>query len=69
MVLKSNGVRGTVQFIGPLKGFTDEAIGIELVSAKGDCDGSYKGKRLFECKPKHGVFVSAEDIELVKLTK
>lgn len=32
-------------------------VGVELAKPKGDCDGVFKGARLFSCAPNCGVFV------------
>ena len=58
------GLGGTIRFVGmidiPSKKPTREWIGIELDTPKGRNDGSVHGKRLFTCKPLHGVFVLSD---------
>lgn len=44
-----------------------EVAGVELEGPTGDCDGSLNGQRLFQCRPKHGVFVPADSITAVRL--
>ncbi|KAI6649078.1 hypothetical protein LOD99_6799 [Oopsacas minuta] len=38
--------------------------GIKLYSPVGDSDGLFKGKRVFECDPKHAIFVPLEDVHV-----
>uniref|UniRef100_H3GLM9 Serine/threonine-protein phosphatase n=1 Tax=Phytophthora ramorum TaxID=164328 RepID=H3GLM9_PHYRM len=38
-------------------------VGVELTRARGDCDGSAAdGRRLFQCRPLHGLFVREEQL-------
>ena len=40
-------------------------VGIELTRARGDNDGATKdGRRLFQCKPLHGIFVREEQLSV-----
>eukprot|EP00438_Fugacium_kawagutii_P011850 Skav236792 [mRNA] locus=scaffold1361:414131:424079:- [translate_table: standard] len=48
---------GTVKFLGSTEFAAGEWLGIELDEQAGKNDGSVKGKRYFESKPEHGIFV------------
>lgn len=48
---------GTVKFLGPTEFAAGDWLGIELDEQAGKNDGSVKGKRYFESKPEHGIFV------------
>ncbi|XP_053670371.1 uncharacterized protein LOC128720703 [Anopheles nili] len=60
-VISRNGriVVGRVRYIGPLAGsdIDDSYVGLQLPNNLGDCDGTFDGKRFFECEPLHGIFV------------
>eukprot|EP00434_Breviolum_minutum_P010934 symbB.v1.2.009640.t1/scaffold617.1/size180324/6 len=61
---------GTVKFLGVTEFATGEWLGIELDEQAGKNDGSVKGKRYFESKPEHGIFVrptAATKVEAVQL--
>ncbi|ETO05946.1 hypothetical protein RFI_31451, partial [Reticulomyxa filosa] len=54
----TNGLIGTIRFIGPMYFAKDEEwIGVELHDGWGKHDGAYQGVRYFTCPPKRGVFV------------
>ena len=70
--------RGTIRFVGPVEALGGDAeagcrwVGIELDEPSGRNDGSVRVKtgastleirRLFECKPNHGVLVRPEKVE------
>jgi len=61
-VLLSKGI-GMVRYFGSLPGFEGEGYGIELVTPDGNCDGTWKGKRFFRCKPEYGLFVATSKIK------
>merc|ERR1719410_665498 len=62
VVLVRRGV-GVVKWVGvPSFAPADEYwVGVELKEAKGNCNGSIRGKRYFNCRRGHGVFV--QDIQ------
>ncbi|MBN3314593.1 CYLD hydrolase, partial [Atractosteus spatula] len=50
-------VYGTVRWIGRLPDSEGIRVGLELEEDKGVSDGTFKGRRLFQCPPKRGLFV------------
>ncbi|KAI9323316.1 hypothetical protein BX666DRAFT_43381 [Dichotomocladium elegans] len=48
---------GTVRFAGPTSFQTGKWVGVELDEAIGKNNGVVQGKRYFECRANHGVFV------------
>lgn len=54
------GRRGTVRYCGAVDGLPDGVwVGVEYDEPLGRNDGSVNGKRLFDCRPRHGAFVRA----------
>ncbi|CAO3626644.1 unnamed protein product [Cunninghamella echinulata] len=56
---------GTVRFVGSTSFQTGQWIGIELDEPKGKNAGVVQGKRYFECKAQHGVFVRPTQVKLL----
>ncbi|KAI9303761.1 dynein associated protein-domain-containing protein [Cunninghamella echinulata] len=56
---------GTVRFVGSTSFQTGRWIGIELDEPKGKNAGVVQGKRYFECKAQHGVFVRPTQVKLL----
>ncbi|KAJ1522080.1 hypothetical protein ONE63_002391 [Megalurothrips usitatus] len=48
---------GRVRYVGAVAGLTEPHVGIELPTASGDSDGTFRGRRYFECTPSHSIFV------------
>lgn len=48
---------GRVRYVGAVAGLPDPHVGVELSSGTGDSDGSFRGRRYFECNQSHSVFV------------
>lgn len=48
---------GKVRYVGAVAGLSDPHVGVELPSSNGDSDGSFRGRRYFECDPAHSLFV------------
>lgn len=75
-VIAKNGriVVGRVRYVGPIVSHStadanacanhdlETFVGLQLSSGIGDCDGTYEGRRFFECKPHHGLFVPFKKI-------
>ncbi|KAI8984001.1 CAP Gly-rich domain-containing protein, partial [Mycotypha africana] len=55
---------GTVRFCGPTSFQTGKWVGIELDEAVGKNSGVVQGKRYFDCKVNHGVFVRPTNVKL-----
>lgn len=70
-VIAKNGriIDGRIRYIGPIVSHSsadanthtnynlETFVGLQLSSSIGDCDGTYEGRKFFECKPHHGIFV------------
>ncbi|ORX48475.1 hypothetical protein DM01DRAFT_255950 [Hesseltinella vesiculosa] len=56
---------GTIRFIGTTSFQTGRWIGIELDEPKGKNAGVVQGKRYFECRAQHGVFVRPTQVQLL----
>ena len=56
---------GTIQFLGCVHFAQGLFVGVELDHANGKHDGSYRGKRYFAAKDRHGVLVKQHRVELL----
>lgn len=56
--------RGTVRYVGPLGTKPGVFVGIELDEPLGRNNGSFEGKKLFECEENHGVFIRPKEVEV-----
>ncbi|KAI9669908.1 MAG: hypothetical protein M1831_006944 [Alyxoria varia] len=59
--------RGTVRYVGEIEELPGAGawVGVELDEPVGKNDGTVGGKRkIFECQPKHGVFLRPERVEI-----
>lgn len=58
-----NCAHGTVQYVGPLEGMPNDElwIGVEFLNKKGNCNGTHKGRRYFDCQDNYGYFTTAVD--------
>ena len=68
---KKQHCKGTVMFIGELEASARTPtggiyIGVHLDEAGGVNDGSFEGKKYFECPDKHGVFVKSGILRVAK---
>lgn len=59
------GKAGTIRYVGTTSFSTGKWIGVELDDASGKNSGVVQGKRYFDCKPNHGVFVRRSQIKLL----
>ncbi|KAK3911443.1 Dynactin, 150 kDa isoform [Frankliniella fusca] len=48
---------GKIRYVGAVAGLSDPHVGVELTTGSGDSDGSFRGRRYFECEPSHSLFV------------
>ncbi|CAG8570721.1 1450_t:CDS:10 [Paraglomus brasilianum] len=60
-----NGSWGVIRFIGVTSFSSGKWVGVELDEPNGKNDGSVKGKKYFECKEKHGVFVRPSQLKTI----
>ena len=56
--------RGSVRFIGETQFAAGVWVGVALDTAEGKNDGSVNGQRYFKCKPRRGLFVRHEKLQL-----
>ncbi|KAI8375955.1 CAP Gly-rich domain-containing protein [Radiomyces spectabilis] len=56
------GKSGTIRYAGTTSFQTGKWIGIELDDAQGKNSGVVQGKRYFDCKANHGVFVRPSQV-------
>jgi SpoVK/Ycf46/Vps4 family AAA+-type ATPase len=66
--IKSSGREGLILYVGTPSSSSEEMIGMQLDQkrSKADCDGKTpEGERLFRCTAGFGIFLTAEDIELL----
>ena len=67
---KGNKNIGTILFYGNVESHTGKWYGLSFKAAIGKNDGTYKKRKYFECKPKHGYFVRYEQIiKIIKKSK
>lgn len=57
------GKPGTVRFVGTTSFQTGKWVGIELDAPNGKNSGVVQGKRYFECRANHGVFVRPSQVK------
>jgi hypothetical protein len=53
---------GTVKWLGKVYDRNETLAGVELKLPYGNCDGSYKGNRYFECQKNYGIFIPIKDL-------
>jgi dynactin 1 len=65
--IRDDNREGTLAYVGPInvQGASGKFAGINLTKALGKNNGTLEGKRYFEAKDNHGVFVEFTSIELV----
>ncbi|ORZ17985.1 CAP Gly-rich domain-containing protein, partial [Absidia repens] len=56
---------GIVRYLGTTHFQKGRWIGVELDDPKGKNTGLVQGKRYFDCKPQHGVFVRPTQVKLL----
>merc|ERR1711991_501496 len=64
VTLKSAGKqRGTIRYVGDIRGKPGKFVGVELDEPFGKNDGSIEGHKFFECAPNYGCFVKPGSVE------
>jgi dynactin 1 len=58
------GKVGVIRFVGTTHFQTGKWIGIELDDAQGKNSGVVQGKRYFDCKTNHGMFVRPSQVKV-----
>ncbi|KAF1795088.1 Tubulin-specific chaperone C, N-terminal [Phytophthora cactorum] len=54
---------GEIAYIGSIEGLSGDGwLGVRLDEPLGKCDGSFQGRRYFNCKPLHGAIVRPERV-------
>jgi len=56
--------RGEIMYIGGIEGTSSTFVGIKLDEPFGKNDGSAKGKRLFVCEDKYGIFLRPTTVKV-----
>jgi len=67
IVTLNQGFIGTCRWIGTLPGADEDQyyIGVKLSEGSGECDGTFRGVRYFQCPPEKGLFVPKEDVKRI----
>lgn len=68
-VVVNGDLSGTIRFYGTTSFQTGKWVGVELDEATGKNSGVVQGKRYFECKPNHGVFVRPANVKIIDVNK
>ncbi|KAI8145081.1 CAP Gly-rich domain-containing protein [Fennellomyces sp. T-0311] len=68
-VLVNGDNLGTVRYAGSTSFQTGKWVGVELDEALGKNNGVVQGKRYFECRSNHGVFVRPANIKVLPSNK
>jgi dynactin complex subunit len=65
-VIVNNELSGTIKFIGTTSFQTGKWVGVELDDGIGKNSGVVQGKRYFDCKNNHGVFIRPANVKLIE---
>lgn len=65
-VVVNSELSGTIRFVGTTSFQTGKWVGVELDEALGKNSGVVQGKRYFDCKNNHGVFVRPTNVKLIE---
>ncbi|XP_034945661.1 uncharacterized protein [Chelonus insularis] len=61
-------LQGKVRYIGPVPGREDVHVGVELPTESGSSDGTFHGRRFFDCEPDRAIFVPFKKVVLAWCT-
>ncbi|XP_011880810.1 PREDICTED: uncharacterized protein LOC105569197 [Vollenhovia emeryi] len=61
-------LQGRVRYVGPVPGREDAHVGVELPYVNGSSDGSFHGRRFFDCEPDRAIFVPFKKVVLAWCT-
>ncbi|KAL0128825.1 hypothetical protein PUN28_003896 [Cardiocondyla obscurior] len=61
-------LQGRVRYVGPVPGREDTHVGVELPYVNGSSDGTFHGRRFFDCEPDRAIFVPFKKVVLAWCT-
>ncbi|XP_076296125.1 uncharacterized protein LOC143216711 isoform X2 [Lasioglossum baleicum] len=69
-VISSEGrvLQGRVRYVGPVPGHEEAHVGVELPYMNGTSDGTFHGRRFFDCDPDRAIFVPFKKVILAWCT-
>ncbi|XP_011056067.1 PREDICTED: uncharacterized protein M01A8.2-like [Acromyrmex echinatior] len=61
-------LQGRVRYVGPVPGREETHVGVELPYVNGSSDGTFHGRRFFDCDPDRAIFVPFKKVVLAWCT-
>lgn len=61
-------LQGRVRYVGPVPGREEAHVGVELPYLNGSSDGTFHGRRFFDCEPDRAIFVPFKKVILAWCT-
>ncbi|XP_017880175.1 uncharacterized protein LOC108625010 isoform X1 [Ceratina calcarata] len=61
-------LQGRVRYVGPVPGREETHVGVELPYLNGSSDGTFHGRRFFDCEPDRAIFVPFKKVILAWCT-
>lgn len=61
-------LQGRVRYVGPVPGREETHVGVELPYSNGCSDGTFHGRRFFDCDPDRAIFVPFKKVILAWCT-
>ena len=61
-------LQGRVRYVGPVPGREEAHVGVELPYLNGTSDGTFHGRRFFDCEPDRAIFVPFKKVILAWCT-
>ncbi|XP_015432216.1 PREDICTED: uncharacterized protein LOC107188436 [Dufourea novaeangliae] len=61
-------LQGRVRYVGPVPGREEAHVGVELPYLNGSSDGTFRGRRFFDCDPDRAIFVPFKKVILAWCT-